>query len=264
MLSGDNSILQKATDAKQTSERAEAKEQAQMDIMTWITDKTANHEDATLDDTKVKGILTGKSYVKTAGDTSFTTAKGEYEIPYSELYTSSNTTYTEYLVGQLVTLGTGNNKENFYVIEDSDKNTSTVKLIAEKNVETTNYTQSSSANTVKFDDSTFVYANSYIKELVDNYVTAIQTRIGKEILEGRLMTVNEVNVLGGDSDNHNTSGCDGLKSFINLTNYWLGDGGEEFDARSVYGEETSMDYHSVADADFVGLRPVILILKSNI
>ena len=89
MLSGDNSILQKATDAKQASERAEAKEQAQMDIMAWITGKTANHQDASLDDSKVKDILTDKSYVKEAKKSSFITAKGEYEIPYSELYQSN-------------------------------------------------------------------------------------------------------------------------------------------------------------------------------
>ena len=92
MLSGDNSILQKATDAKQTSERAEAKEQAQMDIMAYIANKTANHQDASLDDNKIKDILTDKSYVKEAGDTSFTTKKGEYVIPYSELYQTNNVT----------------------------------------------------------------------------------------------------------------------------------------------------------------------------
>ena len=90
MLSGDNGILQKSTEAKRTTERAEAKEQAQIDIMAYISDKTANHQDASLDDTKVKGILTGKSYVKTANATSFITAKGEYEIPYSELYKSND------------------------------------------------------------------------------------------------------------------------------------------------------------------------------
>ena len=92
MLSGDNSILQKATDAKQTTERSEAKEQAQMDIMAYIADKTANHQDDSLDDTIVKGILTGKSYVKDGqpGNESFITAKGEYEILYSELYTATN------------------------------------------------------------------------------------------------------------------------------------------------------------------------------
>ena len=86
--------MQKATDAKQTSERAEAKEQAQMDIMAWITEKTANHQDASLDDSKVKVILTGKTYVKDGqpGNESFITAKGEYEIAYSELYTKTEIT----------------------------------------------------------------------------------------------------------------------------------------------------------------------------
>ena len=78
--------MHRATDAKQTSERAEAKEQAQMDIMAYIADKIANHQDASLDDTKIQEILSDdKSYVKTANATSFITAKGEYEIPYSEL-----------------------------------------------------------------------------------------------------------------------------------------------------------------------------------
>ena len=94
MLSGDNSILQKATDAKQISERAEAKEQAQMDIMAYIADKTANHQDASLDDSKIQEILSdNKSYVKTANATSFITTKGEYEIPYSELYEVVNGVY---------------------------------------------------------------------------------------------------------------------------------------------------------------------------
>ncbi|HCC04364.1 MAG TPA: hypothetical protein DEP51_05900 [Clostridiales bacterium] len=92
MLSGNNGILQRAGDAKQTSERAEAKEQAQMDIMDWITDKTANNQNSTLDNAKVKEILIGKSYVKNGqpGNDSFITAKGEYEIPYSELYKSND------------------------------------------------------------------------------------------------------------------------------------------------------------------------------
>ena len=73
-----------------------------MDIMAYISDKTANHEDSTLDDTKVKGILTGKSYVKTANVTSFITKKREYEKPYSELYIQ-----TETIPDDLTTTGIG-------------------------------------------------------------------------------------------------------------------------------------------------------------
>ena len=131
MLSGNNGILQKSTEAKRTTERAEAKEQAQMDIMAYIADKTANHEDASLDDSRVKTILTGKSYVKNGqpGNESFITTKGEYEIPYSEIYTASDTLSTAtlptgtYTAGQEVTFG----GEQFFVLGDDGN---TVRLLA--------------------------------------------------------------------------------------------------------------------------------------
>ncbi len=64
-----------------------------MDIMAYIADRTANHQNASLNDIKVKEILSdNKSYVKEAKDTSFITKKGEYEIPYSELYTATEVT----------------------------------------------------------------------------------------------------------------------------------------------------------------------------
>lgn len=140
MLSGDNSILQKATEAKQTSERAEAKEQAQMDIMAYIADKTVNHQDTSLDDSKVKEILSdNKSYVKAANATSFITAKGEYEIPYSELYTAndktptvSNITGIDYGTGKTATtIDVGEDftigSESFRVLS-TDKNTQIVAV----------------------------------------------------------------------------------------------------------------------------------------
>ena len=90
MLSGDNSILQRATDAKETMERADAKEQAQLDILAWQSNKISKGENSELDDDVIKGILTGKSYVKneTPGENSFETKNG-HEILYSELYTSN-------------------------------------------------------------------------------------------------------------------------------------------------------------------------------
>lgn len=124
MLSGDNSILQKTTEAKQTSERAEAKEQAKIDIMAWITDKTANHEDASLDDTKVREILNdNKSYVKEAKESSFITTKGEYEIPYSELYSTTEeqaTTigqkYENSWIGRKITYTSDNGESNWVIL----------------------------------------------------------------------------------------------------------------------------------------------------
>ncbi len=91
MIFGENSIIQKAIDAKQITERSEAKEQAKIDILAYVADKTANHQDASLDDEKIQEILSdNKSYVKEANATSFITTKGGYEIAYSELYTAIN------------------------------------------------------------------------------------------------------------------------------------------------------------------------------
>ena len=91
MLSGNNGILQRATDAKRIAERAEAKEQAQLDILAWISDKISKNEDSSLNDSVIKNILTDKSYVKSADTTSFITKQGEYIIPYSELYNNNGT-----------------------------------------------------------------------------------------------------------------------------------------------------------------------------
>ena len=59
----------------------EAKEQARMDIMAYIANKAANHQHTSLDDEKIKEILSdNKSYVKEAKTSSFITTKGEYFI----------------------------------------------------------------------------------------------------------------------------------------------------------------------------------------
>ncbi len=89
MLSGENGILTKATQSKEWTERADAKEQAQLDILAWQSEKISKGENSDLNDSIVKGILTGKSYVKTANDTSFITANGGHEILYSDLYTKT-------------------------------------------------------------------------------------------------------------------------------------------------------------------------------
>ena len=86
MLTGQNGILTQAQNSAEQTEIENAKEQAKLDILAWQSDKLEKGESADLDNTIIKGILTGKDYVGTAGDESFTTKDGKYEIPYSELY----------------------------------------------------------------------------------------------------------------------------------------------------------------------------------
>ena len=194
MLSGDNSILQRTTTAKQTSERAEAKEQAQMDIMAYIADKTANHQDVSLDDTKIQEILNdNKSYVKEAKDTSFITTKGEYEIPYSELYNATESQPKDPVItgvnygsktaqtvaeGDDITIGT----EKFKVLKNDE---STIIAIPYYNITLTDEPiQSPTAGTTTF--STSPYWNSQgdvdmtdSNNNIQQYITAYQTTLIK-------------------------------------------------------------------------------------
>ena len=179
-------------------------------------------------------------------------------------------TYTAYEVGDTITIA----EQDFYVIEDSDASTSTVKLLAAMNVETdsnsANYNkQNASAGTVAF-DSTEPYTNDYnatsnpptIKGLVDSYVSSL----GVTVQEGRLMLLAEVEALGGDSANYTTSGCTGDAAFVNATDFWLGSPYEFVPniAWLVGGGVSELGSDSVDDVRFFGLRPVIVILKSNI
>ena len=90
MLTGQNGILTQAQNASTQTEIAEAKEKAQMDIMSWQSERLENGQDATLNDETIKTILTGKDYVKELKDTSFISTKGDHEIQYSDLYTNGN------------------------------------------------------------------------------------------------------------------------------------------------------------------------------
>ena len=181
-------------------------------------------------------------------------------------------TYTAYSVGEEVTLGTGANAETFYVIKDSDETESTVLLLTAKNVETTNFTQSASANNVEFDvgewDSnsknwykpgtetpvTNVYANASISGLVASYKTALKTRTGITVESARLMLKDEA-----------TSLQSGHTDILYATNYWLGSPSENFayGAWDVDGEDEHLSGSHVYGG-FYGLRPVIEVSKSNI
>ena len=90
MLTGQNGILNQAQNAAKQTEIENAKEQAQMDILAWQSDKLEKGESTDLSNSIIKEILTGKDYVGIAGDESFTTKNGGYEIPYSDLLYNSN------------------------------------------------------------------------------------------------------------------------------------------------------------------------------
>lgn len=184
-----------------------------------------------------------------------------------------SSTSVTYEVGDVVRLG----GEDFYVIEKSDATKTTVKLLAKYNVKTESgegqYTQKSDAKTLRFDDNSNVYyddttnpvTKAEIKTHVDAYKTALEGRMGegKTTQEVRLMLKEEVEALGGDSDNYTTEGCPG---FINEQAYWLGSPYEDSTNNEwiVNGNNSGFGNNYVGYVYGFGLRPVVIVLKSNI
>ena len=96
-LTGENGILTRTSDAKEQTEIASVKEQAQLDITNWVADKMENGEDATVNTPeKVKEILEAANssnenkYYKELQTDKIITPSG-YEVPYEELYTNGTT-----------------------------------------------------------------------------------------------------------------------------------------------------------------------------
>ena len=92
-LTGENGIITNAIEARERTEIASVKEQAQLDIASWVTDRLANGEDATVNSaSKVKEILetmnadNANPYYKELQEDKIITPNG-YEVPYTELYT---------------------------------------------------------------------------------------------------------------------------------------------------------------------------------
>ena len=90
MLSGDNSILQKATQSKEKTEREEIVENAQLDILAKISEKqgenlTASELEEILKSTdySTQGTLSNEENIL---ERTLTSKDGKYEIPVSEIY----------------------------------------------------------------------------------------------------------------------------------------------------------------------------------
>ena len=95
-LTGENGIITNAIEARERTEIASVKEQAQLDIASWVTDRLANGEDATVNSaSQVKEILetinasNTNPYYKELQEDKIITPNG-YEIPYAELYTTGS------------------------------------------------------------------------------------------------------------------------------------------------------------------------------
>ena len=91
---GNNGVFKRAEKAKEESEKASVKEQAQMDITSWIIGQIEDGKSIELNDATIKSILEKANqknnlYYKELKDDRIITSSG-YEVLYSELYDSTS------------------------------------------------------------------------------------------------------------------------------------------------------------------------------
>lgn len=130
MLSGDNGILQRATDAKTNTERRSIIEQARLDILAGITDKKG----ADLTANEIKEILgtyfTSNTIPEDLTDLTqeMTTKSGAYKVKLSEVLNGANIAsptqtvatlgekYTDTMIGKTIQYTSGTNNVTDWII----------------------------------------------------------------------------------------------------------------------------------------------------
>ena len=263
MVMGDSGIFGKANSAKEKTQLSNAEETIKLAVLENKVKSVSG--DAALTNEKLKEEiakkLTEQGYA-VSGST--VTYYGDKTIDI-ENYLEKDLTYN---VGDKVMVG----GENFYVIKASSTSEEKVTLLAEKNIDTTAMAQSDSANTIAFSSTNYwgrIEGITYPYNL-NNTATSANTdaiAIAKAYgttkgVEGRLMTVEEVVVLGGDKEKYSTMNC---PSWINLSAFWLGSASEADSAWSVYGYYGySLGYNNFSNTNNWGVRPVVEISKDLI
>ena len=176
----------------------------------------------------------------------------------------------EYDEGDKVTVG----GESFYVIKACNKTDETVTLLAEKNIDITTLKQTDSTGTVAFSSTN--YWSSIVGITYPYNINEIETNVSTDVINiakaygtakggiGRLITLEEVVALGGNTDANSTSEC---PSWINTSNYWLGSAGYSdgmWNIRDTNGSKGVLGGNSYSDHWRCGVRPVIEVSKSKI
>ena len=177
---------------------------------------------------------------------------------------------SKYSIGDVVTCNIGETPDKFYVIADAELSASTIQMLTEKNIHTTEYRQSDSAGTVAFSSANYwssettypvdVYdeRNDIIKPIVDNYVSYLNGSLIEDAT-GSLLTYNQAKNLGCDDSSHS---CSSAPSWVYSTTYWTGSASYTYGAWTVgsSGGFSNGVYYGFDS----GVRPVITISTSEI
>ena len=247
LLTGDNGIIKRTVDARNNTIEGEIKEEIALAWNAVGIDGTINRWDNNKKAEELQKELRNKdsSATVTVNNNDLNVKYRGYEVIINVTDGSLNIaktpndpiTYRAFSVGDKITIG----EEMFYVIEDSDENTKSLKLISAFHVQTSTNRQQFEAGKVEFDDSTDVYVNASIKILVDNYKNALQTRWGKTIDQARLLTFEDIEGLGvtvsSDSPWCGNADLSDIPSFIiDSEAYWTGS------SDPIYASLTGVNY----------------------
>ena len=180
----------------------------------------------------------------------------------------NSTEYTEYSVGDTVTIGT----ENFYVLKDSDATQEKVTLLAKDNINTGTLVQDASAGTVAFSSTNYwstIEGITYTYDLNNTPTSSDTDAIAKAKTyganlggTGRLMTKEEAEALQ-TANSDILYGRNGKSSRESL-NYWLGSARGASRVWRVLGGASVLSAGTFGVGDGCAVRPVVEISKSSI
>lgn len=309
MLTGQNGILTNAQNAKIGSIYSKAEEQvklAYMSVKTEImTQKTINSNyDAQSNGSELAQIilkdLTGTNSTNTEWTKcEYSSASNTIDITYSNstlkkdaisigvpqndgevkyqiiiekqdaiLETNIGELVAGYVIGDYVDI----NGEGFYVIEDSPPTATTVKLLAEKNIDGSQNKQSDTVinyygwmyDWVETDGGGYLSGWCPYANFLEPYREALNAD------EIRLLSIAEIDVLNGvATDGEPVEGVvldANFPTWAANSTYWVGSVVQQMyeGAYWIVPESPAKYYYNAAESNSCGLRPVIVMQKSNI
>ena len=282
MLSGDNGILQKATDAKENTDKAQIEERIKLAYHSALTDGKGSYTKDTLMNELKKEFKTDYDVDDSNNEKWKMKAQGqEVTIPAGE---KVDKTFKSYNLGDEVII----NGEHFFVINDSDETNPTVRVLSQKCINPVNLTQLVDQNNLAIEFSTknywvddsghllSKYGNSYPADLtIDKNINEeegqekkalyISQQYGKKLgaEEASLLKVEDVESIKrteyewiltyfDEEDYTELSYWLGVASGPEMCYYWVG----------TYGSLESCSYNTTGYG--AAVRPVLTFSKSKI
>ena len=195
----------------------------------------------------------------------------EEETPVAKICSIEKQDESKYSKGDVVTCNIGETPDKFYVIADAELTATSIQMLTEKNIHTTEYRQSDSAGEVAFSSTNYwstettypvdIYdkGEHNLKLIVDEYVNYLNAKLTGAT--GSLLTYSQANNLGQIELGN---GCEGIcKEWVYSTNYWLG---SAYDNKSIViiAVDSYFSGAEFSQSDGYGVRPVITISTSEI